>query len=219
MRKTLTYLQRKLERLRKKEAFKIIQTQFNRWFDEESGSHPAAAFANTMEDFYKAAAQGDVDAEDVVNNDEDNPDWYTGMHRYESIQEIETRLQKGKAISGFIKKDDAEESTICVGFGRGRYQWEYIQLKYYPHRFPFEICGFHFCRFERCGSGSFSAGKATIRKSVDCYCLLLPFLQKDANSFAQQFTIVTDTWLSLHADGTLGVPELSRTLFEERRDE
>ena len=229
LRKTVKYLQQKLINIRKKGTFKWLSEQFGRELDE--GNYQHIDFDDN-DDGDKDETCGDDNVkcnDDTSDDDTDDDDddgggnlgaqqksnWFSSYHRYENVEEIDERLQNGKALCGFLHEND--QGVVRVAFGRGRSKVDFVKIKICPTMHE-ELCGLHYFRFERQSTDDSESNNATtkeiIRKKAAGFCILLPFVENGCTT-NQKYSLVTDDWTTLDEYGKICLPSLSKNLFAE----
>ena len=137
MRKTCSYLKKKLTNIMRKSAFKWIKDNFVSNEDAESLSR-SGLFLDAFDAF--GGTNDDNDDDDDNDNGSDNDGnekededededpmpavvsntWFSGYHRYESSVEVNERLAKGKPLSGFFFNTNPVLSMLLLdGIGIG----------------------------------------------------------------------------------------------------
>lgn len=151
--------------------------------------------------------------------------WFTGLYRYETYEEILTRLEEGDAISGFIHPSDSNDAdndsifdTVYVCFGRTRRDGSFsvISIKVdsiSPNRATECGLNYHKCELEPERTAKVLT-KETLSSAQPEYCMMLPYW-KDKFDFNKTFGVVTDQWRTIGRDGRLCQPEYCDVLFND----
>ena len=235
MRKTVGYLKRKLTNIRKKEAFKRVKENFHADFKPDDFTSRLDEQLVRLSAEYEANDQVLDDSDDECNNDDnhrsvshshnnnndddddddnnESSDWFNGYYRYQSVEEIQHRLNNGAIISGVLSKSDPD--IVHVAFGKDRKRVQFIKVTRDISNND-ECCGLFYCIMQCQGgqeSTSISVPKDQFNKDIDGFCLLLPHSKKRGTTFDRKFGLVTNNWTVLKQTGLIGWPELSKRLF------
>jgi len=183
-----TYFQHKLQYARRKRHLKIINEQFG---DKREDN----AFL------------------DMLNPDDVQPKsrFYASFHRYDSIEDIQARLDDKLPLCGFYNSE--KPGCVFVAYGNGRKAIEYARITY-GHSAQRLCNGICFSNMKLDGS-FFSVTKTEFTEECSGYCLLLPYIKMDETSGDQSMhCIVADNWTVVSADGSFSWPEYSDVLFQ-----
>ena len=193
MQKTQSYLAAKLGTIRKKEAFKFI-------FDSVIADDDLMSGGGISEKLKEILS-------------EENKDWYKAYYKFPTLEDIKKRLESGKALCGFITTD--KPTTVCIPFGTSRSKIEFIEISWHPDGDSLELVGLQYFNMSMSSDlpVTVTTDKKQLIKMTKYNCTMLPYKKRDAESFDNHYTIITDDWSTIRKDGKIGTPELSFNLF------
>ena len=239
MRKTGSYLNAKLDRMKRQEAFDWVRDSFASNEQGSDSSRPFLSAARLDEDSNVVSDHSDSEesaepasadgapvnsysplpfGRDEVGHTSNQQklqvgkSWFKGYFRYETVEEVKTLHREGEPLSAFI----LEDNSINVAIGRGRNETiEYVVLKYKKQtEFMQSCCGLHYFKFEDVGEQTESMDKKLL-SNVKSFCILLPYIQPH-HSFHTQYTIITSEWETFAKDGEIGTPAIDGDLFKDK---
>ena len=126
--------------------------------------------------------------------DGEGREYNNNYYRYESLEEIESKLEEGEVISAFQKEDFGDD--LFVMFGRQLEKCNIVQLKVVQAEVR-EECGMKYTTRKLGVYDEEIHGDWWLReleKEMTGYCLLLPFICDKDKSFEQEYAAVYDDW-------------------------
>ena len=212
MRSSLSFFQKKLQKIRRRVAIATIERQVDG--NNEDGNTSRCEEPDTDED-------GDddnlhVNSEDMDNGDDDDDDdddeteqgdkWYRGCYRYKSTQSLETNLANGNFVSCFLRESGG--LWAFVSFKRKEDQVPICELRMETEK-PLKCCGSSFFKFtvtNNIHTISVEKSRSTILRN----CLLLPYHHEDSILFSG----ITDKWEIILEKLSLAYPRIDLSLYE-----
>lgn len=147
------------------------------------------------------------DVYDVLDDDveiADDRDWFKGLHRYESREDIMALFVEGRPISCFRSKS-CEHTFHVAFFGQSFRNISYVTLKSRTSEMYKQESGLHFCEFRFVKEvDSDQAAVVTIEKEkltdlVGQNALMLPYRRRN-HDFWSQFTVCYSDWQVLRCN-------------------
>ena len=157
---------------------------------------------------------------DMLNPDEDydiTSNFYANFYRYQSIDDISSRLNDGWPLCGFHSRETY--NSVYVAYGNSRSQVNFVRIDIDRHKRPSSCCGLDYfpIKIDPCLVGPFN--KKDLKEMIDGFCLLLPyFIIAEKESVSKKYTLVTDTWEVLADEDMFSLscsPQISETVFEK----
>ena len=132
--------------------------------------------------------------------------------RYESLEEIERKVEVGEVISGFTLESTGDDTWVAFGDNGKKVNIVRInKLTKMPKR---RECGF---MYMRCEIGPQVDNPNMTVDGLEMimvrYCLFLPFVYNKEDSFGREFAIIYDDWEVCNDLGYREIPHLCETLF------
>lgn len=150
----------------------------------------------------------------IYDDGKDKKKWAGGKryYRHNSLQSIETSINKGKPIS-FVKFQDSND--LFVAFGRSREMQQFVQIKPLGSDVQ-EICGLLYTTFFLVQNNVRTMNNEELEDAISAAeCgLLLSFFGGMKNGDHPGHSLITEKWRTLNERGELVYPQISKGIFE-----
>ena len=156
---------------------------------------------------------------DMMNPDEDitpPSNFYANFYRYDSVEDIKSRLNSGSALCGFFSRDSNE--YVFVAYGNSCNQFDFVRVEIDRFCQGTSCCGLNYLPMKIDTRIFEPLQKKEFDEMCDGYCLILPYFEiAETVIFSKKYALVTDGWEILSEEDSVLLsyaPHICEELFE-----
>ena len=154
--------------------------------------------------------------EGIISDGKESYRQSKGFYRYDSLQDIENRLNRGLPISGFAFREGLGPSDVVwVAFGHQHNTMHCTPIQFTTSQ-SVEFCGI---TYAKCDGKVISQHPNVVKENIGSNCVIFPHISGQSRPrqwiFDMKFALIFDDWDVMTSTGSKGIPVASSQLLNE----